>query len=149
VRTTPELTDEQRHEFVAAARRFAGARWAHQGRRPGRMDCLGLVVLSLAEVGILVQDRTDYGRTPYNRRLRTELSSLFGDPVSNLSTGHIVTLRWSSEAHHVAIVTDHPEGLGLIHCWANAPGSPIGGGRVVEHRLDAGWRHRIVEVFRP
>ena len=106
-------------------------------------------MLSCAGIGIALQDRTDYGRTPYKRRLRSELARHFGDPVDELTVGCIVTLRWIGEEHHVAIVADHPEGMGLIHCWAAAPGAPSGGGRVVEHRLDDAWRSQIVEIFRP
>lgn len=113
------------------------------------MDCIGLVALSFAAIGIALRDRTDYGLQPSQRKLAMELRSHFGDPVGDLSPGCLVTLRWSGEERHVAIVTDHPEGLGLIHCWRNAPGAPAGGGKVVEHRMDASWRSRIVEVFKP
>lgn len=143
------LTAHERVAFVAAARGFKGARWAHQGRRPGRMDCVGLIALSLAAIGRPVRDRTDYGRMPHNRKLRSELAGQFRAVLDGPKPGDVVTLRWKGEEHHVAIVTDHPEGLGLIHCWASVPGVPSGGGRVVEHRMDEAWRNRIVEVFRP
>lgn len=132
-------------DFIAAARSFLGASWAHQGRRPDRMDCIGLLTLSMAATGRLLRDRTDYGRTPHKRKLREELISQLGNPVNGLLPGDVVTIRWSGEEHHVAIVTDHPEGLGLIHCWRNSPY----GGKVVEHRLDDQWQSRILEVFRP
>lgn len=136
-------------ELVSAARTFLGAEWAHQGRRSWRMDCIGLIVLSFAAIGRNLRDRTDYGLRPSQKKLRTELFQHFGEPVDSMQPGDIVTLRWTGEENHVAIVTDHPEGLGLIHCWRNSPGEPSGGGRVVEHRLDNYWRSRIVEVFRP
>lgn len=133
--------------LVTAARSFLGASWAHQGRRPDRMDCIGLLVLSMKAIGVTLKDRTDYGRVPSQRKLRGELVSHFGDPVDTIQPGDIVTIMFYRQEHHLAIVTDHPEGLGLIHCWASVPGCP--GGKVVEHRLDDGWRSRIVEVFRP
>jgi hypothetical protein len=135
--------------FIDAARSYQGAVWAHQGRRHDRMDCIGLLVLSMGATGRLLRDRTDYGMTPHLRKLRAELIQQIGPPVTDPCPGDVVTLRWSGEERHVAIVTDHPEGLGLIHCWRAAPGAPVGGGKVVEHRLDEQWRRRIVDVFRP
>lgn len=133
-----------------AARTFASAKWRHQGRRPDFMDCLGLVVLSLRLMGRLVGDRTDYGRTPHNQRLRAGLIAEFGEPVplSQLEPGMIVTMKWSGEENHVAIVSPHPDyGLGLIHCYSFAPGgAPCG--RVIEHGLSDDWRARIVEAWR-
>lgn len=113
------------------------------------MDCIGLLVLAMAATGRMLRDRTDYGMTPHLRKLRAELISQIGSPVSDPQPGDVVTIRWSGEERHVAIVTDHPEGLGLIHCWRNSPGAPAGGGKVVEHRLDDQWRSRIVDIFRP
>lgn len=133
-----------------AARTFNGAKWRHQGRRPEFMDCLGLVVLSLRLIGREVSDRTDYGRTPHNQRLRAGLCAEFGEPVplSELAPGMIVTMRWTGEENHVAIVSPHPDhGLGLIHCYAFAPGGAVGG-RVIEHGMDDAWRARIVEAWR-
>lgn len=149
MRLIPELSPEQRIAFVAAARGFSGAAWAHQGRRAHRMDCLGLAVLSFLAIGVALRDRTDYGLRPHNRKLSAEMREHFGVPVQDLQLADIVTLRWTGEEHHVAIVTDHPHGIGLIHCWRNSPGAPAGGGRVVEHGIDAAWRGRIVEIFRP
>lgn len=135
---------------VEVARSFIDVPWRHQGRTRRGMDCLGLVALSFAAVRPGVQDRSGYGRTPYNGALRASLVEHFGPPVSReeLQPGDVVTLAWSGEEHHVAIVTDHPEGLGLIHCYNLAPGGGAAG-RVIEHRLSADWRARVVEGFRP
>lgn len=134
--------DARRLAFVTAARGFKGARWRHQGRRADAMDCLGLIALSLVAVGAEPSDRRDYGRTPYNRELAASLRMHFGDPVLEPQPGDVVTMSWGGEEHHVAIVSDHPEGLGLIHAVADV-------GRVVEHRLSPEGRIRIVETFRP
>ena len=155
-RSVSPLTADQRAAFLAAARSFRGARWRHQARLPRCMDCLGLIALSFHAIGVPVTDRKGYGRDPYNRQLDTSLREHFGAPVvvgpeqwRLLQPGDIVTLQWTGEARHVAIVSDHPEGLGLIHSWANAPGAPGGGGAVVEHRLSPDWARRIVEGYRP
>lgn len=155
-RAVEPLTADQRTAFIASARGFMGATWRHQGRLPTHMDCLGLVALSLVAAGIPITDRQGYGRTPYNRQLSASLTEHFGAPVvvgaadwRLLQPGDIVTMQWTGEARHVAIVTDHPEGLGLLHAYANAPGAPSGGGKVVEHRLSPDWASRVAEGFRP
>lgn len=134
-----------------AARTFMDCPWRHQGRRREGMDCLGLCVLSLRLMGHEPKnDRTDYGRTPHNQRLRAGLIAELGEPVplSELAPGMIVTLRWSGEENHVAITTPHPDyGLGLIHCYSVAPGGQRGG-RVIEHGLTDDWRDLIVEAWR-
>ena len=143
-RNVRKFSAAKRLEFIAAARGFMHARWRHQGRRPEAMDCLGLVVLSLAAVGVIVRDRTDYARTPYSRALAASLREHFGPPVprEQLRPADIVTMAWAGEESHVAIVTDHPEGLGLIHCYLDAR-------RVVEHRLSPEYLDRIIEGYRP
>lgn len=143
------FTEAEVAQVLASARSMMGWKWRHQGRKPAGIDCLGLVALSIAAVRP-VRDREGYGRTPYNRQLRASLVEHFGPPVprDEVRPGDVVTMSWTGEERHVAIVTDHPEGLGLIHCYSRAPGGAAGG-RVVGHRLSPEWRRLIVEGFRP
>lgn len=139
---TAHLTDSQKRELIEAARSFKGAAWRHQGRRSDVMDCIGLVVLSFKAIGFEFEDEVGYGRTPYNQRLRAALIKRLGDPVSPpLIPADVVTMRWNGEEMHVGIITDHPEGLGLIHCSRVHKG-------IVEHRLSAEWAGRVVEAWR-
>lgn len=106
------------------------------------MDCIGLLVLSFRAIGVDLVDEVGYGRTPYNQRLRAALTARLGPPVPGpLQPGDVVTMRWNGEEMHVGLLTDHPEGLGLIHCARDRKG-------VVEHRLTADWAERIVEAWR-
>ncbi|MGH8083878.1 MAG: C40 family peptidase [Lysobacter sp.] len=134
--------------MVAAARSWLHVPWRHQGRTRRGIDCVGFAVLVFGAIRPGIPDQRGYLRTPFSRRLALSLMAGFGAPVSRdeLQPADVVTLANSGEEHHVAIVTDHPEGLGLIHCYARASGGP---GRVVEHRLSDDWARRIVEVFRP
>ena len=64
---------------------------------------------------------------------------------SVLAVGDVVVLRFLVQPHHIAIVTDdRHHGLGLIHAFS----PPGGGGRVLEHGLDARWQSQILAVFR-
>lgn len=142
----PPFTPEETAQVLANARAMLGWEWKHQGRTHKGIDCLGLVALAVGAVRP-VQDRRGYGRTPYSRALRASLVEQMGPPVDDLQPADIVTMKWTGEERHVAIVSDHPEGLGLIHCYSHAPGGQSGG-RVIEHRLSPEWRKLIVEGFR-
>ena len=132
-----------------AARQYLGIPWAHQGRNPEiAIDCIGLGILACRDCGIDVPDEVEYGRDPINGLLESSLRSLFGDPASDIRPGDIVAVRYGGNIRHVGIVGEHsaiPGELTIIHTDSRI-------GRVVEHRIDEGWRGRkrpaIALVFR-
>jgi hypothetical protein len=109
------------------------------------VDCLGLLVLSLAAAGYDVsRDRVDYGREPWRDGLRQALQSHFGAPVTPWRVGDVALIKWDNqqEPAHLGILGDYPYGgFSLIHAYSAVA--------VTEHRLDEVWRKRIVEVYRP
>src|SRR5580765_1332200 len=122
------FTAAERQQVIDAARSFIGCPWRHQGRTRRGIDCLGLVALSYGSVRPVV-DRQGYGRVPYNGELRASLVEHFGQPVasaqvgiSDLQPGDLLLMTWTSEPHHVAIVTPHPNGIGIIHSYSITPG---------------------------
>lgn len=151
-RSLPQFTDEQRVAFVANARAMRGRPFRHQGRTLDGMDCIGFLGLAVAAtLGIRLQPRTDYGRTPSQKKLERELTAYLGEPLAvrpistsfELQPSQVVTCAWSVEANHVAIIVPHPErGVGMIHCYLAAQ-------KVVEHGIDAVWRSRITGVWQP
>lgn len=142
-RIIPPLTEEQRAALIAAARSFLGAPFRHQGRRPKAMDCIGLLGLSFTAIGFPITPRTDYGRLPAHKKLQKELAAHLGEPVAGPPLpGDVVSMKWSGDENHVAIVTPHPErAFGLIHSYADAQ-------RVIEHGADALWTDRITGIYR-
>ena len=95
------------------------------------------------------QTRLDYGRTPYNDRLREGMVEYLGEPVAGPPLpGDVVMMRTTGPAHHVGLIVPHWHyGIGLIHADNSAPGEA--GGRVVEHGVDVHWQARFLEWFRP
>ena len=129
-------------DIVAAARRYLGARFVHRGRRPDKLDCVGLVWRAYLDCGVTLFAPGDYGREPQVDRFRKAIESALGLPVADGPfVGDVVTLRTLKHPHHLAIVGEHPEGLSLIHASGEH-------GRVVEHLLDASYRARITHVYR-
>lgn len=148
------FTDAERQQVIATARSFLGCPWKHQGRTRRGIDCLGLVALAYDSVRPVV-DRQGYGRTPYNGALEASLREHFGPPVASapvaladLKPADLLLMSWTSEPHHVAIVTPHPYGVGIIHSYSITPNN-AGGGSVVEHRLSDDYLPLIQMVFRP
>lgn len=155
-RLLPQFTESQKIEFVAAARLLLVAnaggpvKFRHQGRSIRGIDCIGTLQWSVAALGLPHADRTDYGRTPVNDKLSEAMRLHFGEPVASypirsfkdLAFADVITMDWGQTEHHVAIVTDHPEGLGMIHAYAKW-------GKVTEHRISDDMLPLITEVFRP
>lgn len=139
--------DEQRCRFIAAARALVGRPFRHRGRfENGRGgDCIGVVVVAERAIGHAVEDRTNYGKNPVNDGLREALTAHFGPAITGEpQAGDVVLFAWGNDApNHVGILFDHPNGgLAVVHALAQHK-------RVIEHRLDAATRARIVAVFRP
>lgn len=131
---------------VAHARSMIGVPWRHQGRKPWAVDCIGLVGLSLVAAGWPrpIDWPKDYGRDPWDDRLRRGLRMYFGDPVSGeWQAGDVPLFRWGKgEPSHVGILADHPHGgLSIIHA-SNLR-------NVVETALAGRLLSCVEEVYRP
>ncbi len=132
-------TDAIRAAIVTAARAHVGTRFRHQGRAPGHgLDCVGLVAVVGRTLGLLDYDAIDYGRLPDEATLSAHIDAAGFRPVAvaDARSGDVALMRFTRAAQHVGILT----GYGLIHAWMQA-------GRVVEHRLDASWRARLLSVY--
>lgn len=138
------------NSLVQAARRYAGVRFRHRGRTPVGLDCAGLVWRAYLDCGVELPDFRLYGREPHEDGLVRHVALALGEPrlfaappLTELSPGDVVVLRYEVEPHHLAIVTDYPycSAPGLIHADGMA-------GKVVEHRLDRATADRITHVFR-
>lgn len=128
-----------------AARGYIGCPFQHQGRSRRGLDCVGLVVLALADCGRAVEDVTNYGRDPHLGLLESNLVREFGPAISldDLQPGDIVAIAFAGAARHVAIVGDYVHGgLSLIHTDESL-------GAVVEHRVDGAWAKKIRGGWRP
>ena len=124
---------------VAHARTYIGTKWRHRGRKPWAIDCVGILVLSVAAGGVQMRDRRDYGREPWKDGLQRELDEHFGQPVEDMRPGDVVLIQWrdTPAPSHVGILADYAHGgLSLIHSLMRSR-------RVVEHRIDDAWRARI------
>ncbi|MBD2694438.1 NlpC/P60 family protein [Anabaena catenula] len=123
-------------EIVTTAREWLGTPYHHQARAKGvGVDCIGLVLGVLKELGVYTFDFTDYDRTPDS----TVLQSLLEEhctQTDNPEPGDIHLFRIKRNPQHVGLCSD----IGLIHAYQ-------GVGKVVEHTLDEFWQRRIIKSF--
>lgn len=130
-------------DAITEARKYIGARWVHRGRSLYGVDCIGLIVAAIRAGGIDFADRQDYSRIPWRNGLERELRIRLGDPVFDMKIGDIALIQFEQkrEPSHVGIISDSPNGFGLIHSTTMMS--------VSEHDIDEDWRSKIVMVFRP
>lgn len=126
-----------RQQVVDEARRWIGTRWQHQGRLKGvGVDCAGLVVCVLRNVGIEVADVAGYPRRPDGSLLDVVRDQT--EPTADWMAGDVVLFHWDNDPCHLAILTS-PNSIIHAHAMARA---------VVEHDLDDRIRASVTCVRR-
>jgi cell wall-associated NlpC family hydrolase len=124
-------------DVVAAARRYIGTRWMHQGRTANGLDCIGLLVVALHDLGLSRADYREYGRMPEGPQmialLRQHLCQLKG---GGNRPGLVAAFALQGNPIHVGILSD----VGIIHVNASLR-------RVVEHRLAEDWVRRLTARY--
>lgn len=127
-------------EFVNQAREYLGVPYYHTGRDRNGLDCLGLLVRVVQDLGLTTWDDRSYGQqidTSYLRwRLKQFCEYLGADP-DLAEPGDVLLFTIKGSPQHLGMATDR----GVIHAYQSV-------GRVVEHSLDATWRRRLAGVFR-
>jgi len=134
-----------RAQIVAEARTWIGTRYQHQGALKGiGCDCIGLVAGAAFAAGLpsaeaFARDTRwrGYGRAPDPIMLLKACAEYF-DPIAAPDVGDVLVMSFVGEPQHFALLSGVDY---IIHSYAQAR-------RVVEHRLDAVWRARIVRYFR-
>ena len=128
-------------DIVAAARRYTGTPWRHQGRTAAGMDCAGLILAVAQDLGIPHPDRLAYARLP-NTALIDGMLELYCEPVEDPAPGDVMRFSIMRRPQHLAVAADYPGGrLSMIHAYQTI-------GSVCEHRLDDKWRRRLAGCYR-
>jgi cell wall-associated NlpC family hydrolase len=128
-------------DVVNAARKDIGVKFQHQGRLRGvALDCAGLVLGVMDELGIEHEDITQYGRQPDAQRFRAYVRT-YCDAVQfrDLHVGDLLTFRYADEQHLGIVSVVDP--LTIIHATEKT-------GRVDEVTLDSVWLNRLRGCYR-
>lgn len=137
--------------LVEAARRYLGTPFHWGGANWHGMDCAGLLLAALHDIGRDFEPPMPYGRQVNQIAIKAALRQVCDRidlhcPITLYNTegtalmeaGDFLLFAVGGQPQHLAIANG--EG-GMIHTHE-------GVGRVVEHGIDAGWMRRLVGVWR-
>lgn len=148
-RLLPTLPETVRGEFLASVRSFIGTPYLHQGRSTLGMDCVGVPILALSQIGLQCDDLFGYSSQPDGTTLRENVEKHLGPAVARWKPGDIVLMRWHENrrgrvvyANHVGVLGVAPYGnrWTLIHSFKAEQ-------RVTECSLAGQWARRVLAVF--
>ena len=136
------------HELSAVSIAMAclGTPFKHQARVPGRgLDCAGLYIHVMRELGLDCVDAQGYPRNPYDGQLESQMDaqpSLERIAVADAQAGDWLCMRIKSAPQHLAMHAGFIDGVPyIIHASEEHGG-------VVHHRLDSLWRARVMRAYR-
>lgn len=123
-----------------AARNYLGTPFLHRGRGSQGMDCGGLLLASLRDIGLIARDLGLYNPTLRNGILQDALErcEFFTRVRTNApQVDDVLLFRFHNEPQHLAICC----GGTMIHATSK-------NNAVVEHRLSGSWLRSLVCTYR-
>lgn len=125
------------------ARSYVDTRYKHRGRdRVRGIDCAGLWILVMNDLGISNFDTQDYSTRPKPIEFRRAMLQAGFTSVDKLEHGAVLRVYEHEWPVHTAIYElDDQDREWIIHAWLPAK-------KVIRERLDADRKQRIVEIMR-
>jgi len=154
-------------QIIDQARTWLGTKYHHQGRLKkssrgdGGVDCIGLVIGIIDELGIsdgsgnslVAADETNYSMYPEQGRLVKSIQQHLREVAKDkMRVGDVLLFKTFKDPQHVGLLSEYPSGghahegaqiqhLGLIHCNSSA-------GKVVEQPLTETWERMLTHIYR-
>lgn len=124
--------------YLKEARKYINTPFKHQGRNKNGMDCIGIVVVPLREIGFFDYENKNYRRYGLGGEIIEILTKYcYEIPKSaSLEPGDILMFS-KGKSQHLAVYT----GSGIIHANNSI-------GKVTEHGLDEYWMSMVSRIFR-
>lgn len=96
-------------DVVDTALKYLGVRWTHQGRSRTRgLDCLGLVIVTMQDLGLEPEDCTTYRRLPDDKKLLSMVDAQMDKvPIEDMAPGDVLLMHFKDRKkspYHFAIV---------------------------------------------
>lgn len=131
-------------EIVAAANRYVGCRYRHQGRTSTGIDCAGVIICVGNDVGVWQFDTEAYSSRPnveeFNKNMQD--AGCVRIEFNNQASGDILRLENSGWPVHLGILEVDAAGCAwMIHAWATAK-------KVLREELAAPRIAQISQVWR-
>ena len=136
-----------RDEVITEARTWLGTPWRHQACAKGAgVDCLHFIAGVARELGSADAERFfatpewhSYGRHPDPAMMFAGCDALLDRiSISDALPADILVLTCGRHPMHFGLLTAADM---MVHAW-------LGAGRVLEQRIDAKWRARIIRAYR-
>jgi cell wall-associated NlpC family hydrolase len=123
-------------KVIREARTWLGVPFRHQGRDRNGVDCIGLPIVILQNLGILPAgfELTNYSRFPHQNELEPRILE-YCKSLKDVTPGCLVALSRHRTLAHVAIYTDTDT---IIHAFERAPHASV-----IEHGFRGMWRRRF------
>jgi len=115
----------------------------HLGRSERGVDCAGLILLAVRDCGYVAENTPIYGHQPRDGHLlqtMLEHGCVKVDRPPQVDDILIFKFTDSGPAVHAAVVTKHPNGLGIVHTYGHI-------GRVIHQRLDDKKMAKVAHVL--
>lgn len=105
-----------RLQIMAAAREYLGVPFLKGGRSKQGIDCVGLLVLVGRDIGLDIQDTTDYTFNPEVTKFADVVySQSVRVPLNPILIGSIAILKQSLYPMHTGIIGQNADGLTIIN----------------------------------
>ena len=126
-----------RQDIIDQARSMIGTPWRHQGRQPGEgLDCIGLIVCVMRNLGVTITDNPTYGRAPIpSQFIEAVRAHVPEKPIVCKEPGDMLLIAPGKVLQHACIYLGNDM---IIHAQD--------GSVVSERRLDD-WEYRIRYCF--
>lgn len=100
------ITIKSTQELVDKTREYLGVPFLHRGRSKNGVDCGGLIITALKDLGYTTEDMSIYGREPVDDSLRQFLLRNLGEPIdiNKVKPGDVALIRFTRRPHHVALI---------------------------------------------
>jgi cell wall-associated NlpC family hydrolase len=125
--------------YLNKARSYLGTPFKHQGRSKNGMDCIGIIIVPLNDIGFFNYENKNYRKYGLGGEIIEVLSKHCYEVKKpfKYQAGDILLFSKGS-SQHLAIYTDKDT---IIHAHNFV-------GKVVEHSLTKDWEQNISKVFR-
>lgn len=130
--------EQKIEEFIKQVKLYVGVPFRHQGRDKNGIDCVGLIVTPLNNMGFFTYDNKNYKRYGLGGEIHKVMKDYCYevDNIKALKRGDILLFS-KGNSQHLGVFT----GYSIIHS-----NNIIG--KVVEHDLTDEWTSLITKVYR-
>jgi len=129
--------------IVQAVRSYIGTPYRHQGRVPGKgLDCVGVAICALREVGIVV-DEPDHYRMDPDSDVLIDCIRQVADPIParDRQAGDLLVFWWSHDRapKHVAVYVGGGRMVHSFRSYRSTVEEPVA---VMSGKIHSAWRLR-------